>query len=765
MTDVTQATAPESATQSLTPEHLFAAPGLRTQPPTQMRIAPSGKFVAYLKASTENPLQMDLWRYDIGQQAHSLWVSAATFENKDAADVTALTDVERAERERKRQFTFGITAYSWLGKNDQALVSLDGQAYLVEAKVEVKTEAKAVAKKVAAKKDANADTNTIRAPRLLSDAAHRQSAYKTSPNGNKISFVRNGDLYIQEIVTDFTQALDEDSDKNSLLAAEALRITRDASDTISNGLADFLAAEEMHRFDGHWWSPCEQYLFYCKVDNSPVAISYRLEIDADGSKTVEQRYPYTGKDNPHVCLYRYDLGTTNTTLIWEPTDSEVYLARINPLQTGLYIQVQDRLQQTLWLKKTEYVAHKWQTLFTDRSTTWVNLTEDLRQLNDGRILFSTEAEGCRKAFILDGQGNTTSLTGPQHINQVLSVNDTHAYVCGWDQCPIENHLFRIALAGDSSQQITHAPGWHETALNLDQGLYLDRFSDEHHPLEINLLSLDSNQTLTSLFSEKINNDHPYKPFHAHHVISTFGEIKAGDGQSMYYRLTPPADISGTHPTIVYVYGGPGAQKVRQEWGSLLVQMFCQHGYGVLELDNRGSTNRGRFFEAPLYRNMGSPEVDDQVLGLSVLAQTQWADLSRVGIFGHSYGGFMTLMSLCKAPDHFKAGVAVAPVSDWEIYDTHYTERYMGLPNDNVEGYKEGNVLTHVDKLSSPLLLIHGMADDNVLFTHSTMLMSELQKRNKAFELMTYPGAKHSMQETHVSIHRFNLILDFFNRKL
>ena len=138
MTDVTQATPPERATQSLTPEHLFAAPGLRTQPPTQMRIAPSGKFVSYLKGNTENPLQMDLWRYDIEQQAHSLWVSAATFENKDAADVTALTDVERAERERKRQFTFGITAYSWLGKNDQALVSLDGQAYLVGAKVEAK---------------------------------------------------------------------------------------------------------------------------------------------------------------------------------------------------------------------------------------------------------------------------------------------------------------------------------------------------------------------------------------------------------------------------------------------------------------------------------------------------------------------------------------------------------------------------------------------------------------------------------------------------
>jgi dipeptidyl-peptidase-4 len=268
-----------------------------------------------------------------------------------------------------------------------------------------------------------------------------------------------------------------------------------------------------------------------------------------------------------------------------------------------------------------------------------------------------------------------------------------------------------------------------------------------------------------LFAEKIANDHPYKPFHARHVEASFGEIKASDDQSMFYRLTPPADISGTHPTIVYVYGGPGAQKVKKEWGSLLVQMFAQQGYGVLELDNRGSANRGRFFEAPLYQNMGNSEVEDQVLGLSVLANTAWADLSRVGIFGHSYGGFMTLMSMCKAADHFKTGVAVAPVSDWAIYDTHYTERYMGLPEDNAAGYRDGNVLTHLDKLTGPLLLIHGMADDNVLFTHSTMLMSELQKRNKPFDLMTYPGAKHSMQETHVSVHRFNLILDFFNRSL
>ena len=730
MTEVTHA--------NLTPANLFAAPGLRKQPPTQMRIAPSGKFVAYLKASAENSLQMDLWRYDIEQQVHTLWVSAATFESNNASEVTALTDVERAERERKRQFTFGITAYSWLGPNDQALVSLDGQAYIVEV-----------------------DTKTGRAPKLLSDAEHRQSAYKASPNGEKISFVRSGDLYIQDILIKPPQASSNDTN----VATTELRVTWDASQTINNGLADFLAAEEMHRFDGHWWSPCGKYLFYCKVDDGPVAVSYRLEIDADGSKTVAQRYPYTGKANPYVCLYSYDLDRGITKLLWQPTDSEVYLARINPLQSGLYIQVQDRLQQTLWLKKTAYADHAWQTLYVDRSDTWVNLSEDLHQLNDGSIVFSTEADGCRKAFVLDQQGNTRLLKGPQHINQIVDVSATHAFVSGWDTQPIENHLFTVSLAGAECSQITQQPGWHETALNLAKGLYLDRFSDENTPLKIDLLSLKSPLPNICLFSEKIDNEHPYKQFNGRHVISSFGEIKANDGQSMFYRLTPPADISGTHPTIVYVYGGPGAQKVRKEWGSLLVQMFSQQGYGVLELDNRGSSNRGRFFEAPLYRNMGGPEVEDQVLGLSVLAQPPWADLARVGIFGHSYGGFMTLMGLCKAPEHFKAGVAVAPVSDWAIYDTHYTERYMGLPDENAEGYQAANVLTYVDKLSGPLLLIHGMADDNVLFTHSTMLMSELQKRNKAFELMTYPGAKHSMQEPHVSIHRFNLILDFFNRKL
>ena len=205
--------------------------------------------------------------------------------------------------------------------------------------------------------------------------------------------------------------------------------------------------------------------------------------------------------------------------------------------------------------------------------------------------------------------------------------------------------------------------------------------------------------------------------------------------------------------------------MKDEWSPLLLQLFAHHGFGVLEIDNRGSANRGRHFEAPLYQSMGGPEVIDQRLALDICKQFAWADASRLGIYGHSYGGYMTLMCLCQAADVFRAGVAVAPVCDWQLYDTHYTERFMGLPQSNPNGYRQGHVLHHLNKLQSPLLLMHGMADDNVLFTHSTMIMDELQRLGKPFELMTYPGAKHPMQERHVSIHRFTMILEFLQRNL
>ena len=427
------------------------------------------------------------------------------------------------------------------------------------------------------------------------------------------------------------------------------------------------------------------------------------------------------------------------------------------------MKTQDRLQQTLSLKQYRFADDRWQELYRETSETWINLTDDLRQLTNGDLLFSSEDQGQRQALILQSDGARRRLTGPAHINQILSSNQQVVTATGWDESPIENHLFEISLDGSGYRQLTVGAGVHDIVMHGDQSMFIDRYTDETLPMRITVEELDPASSQT-VYEETIGDGHRYAAYAKHHVTASFGSIEAA-GQTLHYRLTPPAQINGQHPTIVYVYGGPGAQKVRRDWGSVLVQLFAQRGYGVLELDNRGSTNRGSAFEAGLYKRMGSIEVDDQVLGTQILHNAAWADPERIGVFGHSYGGYMTLMCLAKAGHCFKAGVAVAPVADWRLYDSHYTERFMGLPADNEEAYENSSVIPHLVNLERPLLLMHGMADDNVLFTHSTMLMSELQTLGKSFELMTYPGAKHSMQEVHVSIHRFNTLLDFFDREL
>ena len=721
---------------ALTPKDLFTPPGLRPSLPSQYNFSPCGRFVSYLKGSDTAPNTLDLWCFDRQQKVHQPIAMALQLDAQADENVTELNDAERAERERKRQFTFGITRYQWVGELGSLALYADGQAYI--------------------KQDIGDDAII-----QITPSEKRHSGFNPSPSGGLISYVRGGNLFYQDIKK----------------AGSEVQVSHDANECVSYGLPDFLAAEEMHRFAGAWWSKCERYLIYCRNDDAPVRVSHRMEIDDNGSRTIAQRYPYAGEANPDVSLHLHDTHSGHSQKIWQSglTTCDAYLARVLPIADGLCLLTQDRLQQTLVLSSYEFTTGNWQELYRETSTTWINLTDDLQQLPDADLLFSSEDQGQRQAIVVGRNGGIRRLRGPSHINHIHCSDENYAYVSGWDASPIDNHLFWVGLDGLGYGRLTHEDGVHEVIVHKGQNLFIDRFCSPNLPARISVstISTDVDGVIAApsdqpghhiLYEEQISEDHRYARFATNHVTPHFGVIEA-NGHALHYRLTPPAAPQGKHPTIVYVYGGPGAQKVRRDWGTLLVQMFAQQGYGVLEIDNRGSTNRGRLFEACLYKSMGSIEVDDQVLGLSVLTHEPWADLERVGVFGHSYGGYMSLMCLCRAGKHFKAGVAVAPVADWQLYDSHYTERFMGLPDKDAEAYAASSVIPHLPNLERPLLLMHGMADDNVLFIHSTMLMSELQKLGKPFELMTYPGAKHSMQETHVSIHRFETILGFFNRTL
>ena len=708
---------------TLTPKRLFDSPALTGSPPTGLTFSPNNQWLVYRAPGTDDKERMDLHIIDIDSGESRLWIDARTIADTDN-DITELSPEERALRERRRDFSHGVREYFWRPETqDQVLIPIDGIPYLCAV-----------------------DKDGLKSAKALCAPDSRQAGFQFSAKGTHISFVRDRDLWVLELAT-----------------GQEHKLTERESDLELFGLPDFLAAEEMHRFKGHWWM-ADAGLLYCRVDESPVEISYRLEIDATGSNTVAQRYPFAGKTNPIVELYHRDLSEQQANLIWQADDQWVYLARVHSSGDDVVIQVQDRRQQQLSYlhQSVPLTADGWQEIAREESATWVNLSDDLHA-QDSVLLMSHEDQGHRRLRRLDtSEGKSQEIAGPTHINEVLGWHQDTLFVSGWQDLPTENHLFEISLVDGQVQQLTSESGWHEITMAEDCQAYVDRFSS---PDELLRISVHDSSGSRQLYREDLQNDHPYTPYLSQHAESEYGALKASDGQDLYYRLTAPSEITGQHPVIVYVYGGPGAQVVRRNFGSMMVQLFAQNGFGVLEVDNRGSANRGRTFEAPLYRRMGSVEVEDQVAGLQVLQDKAWVDQQAIGVYGHSYGGYMTLMCLTQASDRFAAGVAVAPVCDWHLYDTHYTERFMDLPQSNPDGYRAGNVLTHLPELKAPLLLMHGMADDNVLFQNSTMIMHELQKLSKPFQLMTYPGAKHSMQEQHVSTHRFDMILSFFTEQL
>ena len=293
------------------------------------------------------------------------------------------------------------------------------------------------------------------------------------------------------------------------------------------------------------------------------------------------------------------------------------------------------------------------------------------------------------------------------------------------------------------------------------------YSDPDTPPQTALYDI-SGERVAWIEENAIGEDHPYAPFLDSHLVPEFGTVLADDGETeLYWSMLKPEHCSAADPcpAIVQVYGGPHVQTVSKGWVGARDQLFADEGYILFKLDNRGSWNRGHAFEAELHDRMGTVEVRDQLTGLDYLESLDFVDNDRIGLWGWSYGGYMTLMTTLQAPGRFDAAVSGAPVTDWSLYDTHYTERYMDTPQNNESGYYEGSAFAHLDGYETPTLLIHGMADDNVTFDHATRLYAELQERGELFEMMTYPGQRHGVRPPALQRHLWTTIYDFFGREL
>ena len=717
--------------ESLSLEAIFAGGGLDGPVPRNLRISPDGKRISFLRARTNNQNRLDLWEYHIKDKQTRLLVDS---DNLDSG--AELSDAEKARRERARVAGLsGIISYQWSPDGESLLFPLSGKLFLY-------TLSQPAAKAV---QELPVGGNFID-PQI-------------SPKGGFVSFVRDQNLMVID-----------------LASREVRALTTDGGGTIHNGEAEFVAQEEMDRSKGYWWASDDSAIAFERYDEAQVPVVKRTEVYADHTEVIEQRYPAAGQPNVTVKLGVVSPTGGEARFIDLGENADIYLVRVDWLPDGkqLSYQIMPRDQQSLELRMADIATLKQRTLLKESSTTWINLHSDLRFLKDSKsFVWASERSGYKHLYLygLDGTLRNPISSGEWNLDKLLGIDEKAGLVyvqSNRDYVP-DTQAYALKLDGSNANtpsRITKQDGTHATTFAEDASIYLDSFSDPATPPQVSLHHADG-KLIAWIEQNKLDDTHPYAAYRDARIAPDFGTLKAEDGQTLYYRVYKPAgfDPAKRYPVFNFYYGGPHSQKVVRAWGEHFLNYMAQQGYVVFTLDNRGMDRRGRKFSDVIYRQLGNAEVLDQVAGIRWLKTQPWVDGEHIGVFGWSYGGYMTTMLLAKASDQIAAGVAGAPVTDWTLYDTFYTERYLSTPQDNKAGYIRSAPFAWLDGLTSSLFLIHGMADDNVLFANSTALMSALQTRGIQFDLMTYPGGKHSLSTTTMKLHSYHAIVNWMDRQL
>jgi dipeptidyl-peptidase 4 len=723
----------------LTIDRLFDAPALGGPTIVGLKISPDGARVTYLKGKADDKDRLDLWEYNIHDGQARVLVDSKALAPKQEK----LSDEELGRRERQRTAALsGIVEYTFAPAGDAVLFPLSGKLYYYPL---AKKKAKPVAELI--------DTHGF-----ATDAT-------VSPTGGYVAYVRDQNLYSYDIAAKQEKAL-----------------TTDGGGPIKNGMAEFIAQEEMDRSTGYWWAPDGKHIAFARVDETPIKVTERFEISADNVATFAQRYPTTGGPNVLVRLGVIDISSGAVTWVDLGAEQDIYLARVNwlPDSKTLSVQRESRDQRKLDLLFADIDTGNARTVLTETSNTWIDLNDELSFLkNSHEFIWASSRDGYTHLYLYDYDGHLIrQLTAGNWVvddfrkRAIMGIDEKSrtVYFTATEKSPTERHLYSTSLdTADAHQvhRITQNDGVHGIAMSPDVRFYIDNFTSSTQPPQVSLHSADG-ALKAWLLENRLDAQHPDAPYLADNAIPEVGTLTAADGQTLYYQLFKPLhfDPSKRYPAIVYVYGGPGVQQVLNNWhGSSFTQILTRAGYVVFTLDNRGSAFRGTAFQAPIHRKMGDVEVKDQVQGAHWLGSQSFVDPQRIGVWGWSYGGYMTLNLMFKAPDVFRAGVSGAPVTDFALYDTHYTERYLDRQQDNAAGYAATSVLPYAKDLKGNLLIMHGMADDNVLFLNSTKLFRKLQDLSKPFDVMVYPGAKHGLMRQNDGRHGYKMIKRFFDENL
>jgi len=709
----------------LTIASIFSEGGLTGRPPEAVQWSPDGTKLTFVQ------------RDDIGEHGQLWYVDAATGEKKILVSEAKLAGLApdankiKDEREKERVTRYHVAAYVWSPDSKYLLFDSSGQLWIYSLENGVAVQ--------------------------FTSATDPSEDPKFSPDGNHIAYLRRHNLYVQPISAQSGKALTEDND-----------------DSILNGEVDWVYAEELSVRSNYFWSPDSKEIAFLQMNEKQVPTYPITDWLPTHPRMDMEKYPKAGDPNPAVRIGVVAAKGGKVKWISLTSDSDVYIPRFGWVRDGiLWAEVLNRAQDTMDLYFVDSKSGKSRKVLTEASSgSWVDVNDVFRVLKSGdRFLWSSWRDGYTHLYLYsfdkqnplgaDAKLERQLEKGEYEVLSVEAAADDTVYFTANKDDPRRRGVFSVKLDGSDFRRLSQAEGWHLASFAEDGKHWLDRYSAAITPPQWSACT--TNGPCSKIWESRSVADYGL-------VAPKFLEFKADDGTTLYGRvlLPPEAPAGGKIPIVTYVYGGPAAQIVLDEWPGtteLFHQLLLHSGFAVFAVDNRGTPNRGRAFSASIRRQYGAIELRDQVGSLhQLLSQYPQLDKDRVGIWGWSGGGSLTLYALTHSQE-YKAGVSVAPVTDQRDYDTIYTERYMGLPKDNAKGYDEGAVTKAAGQLHGSLLLAHGTSDDNVHFQNSIQMIDALIKADKRFRLMIYPNKTHGIAGQAARTHLFQLIQEHFEHEL
>jgi len=590
-----------------------------------------------------------------------------------------------------------------------------------------------------------------KAPRILVSGTANLADPKISPDGKFVSFIRDHNLWLVNIAE-----------------SKERPITHDGVEEIRKGELDWVYPEELDIKTAYWWAPDSSAIAYLEMDERKVAQYPLVDFASFEGKAEMERYPPAGGANPvvHVFVASVTGGQTNQMDTGPETDQ--YIPRVNWLPDSKHVAIQrlNRTQTNLDLIIADASTGASRVALTEKDQYWINVSDDLRFLRDGkRFLWSSERSGFRHIYLynLDGKELAQLTKGDWEVSAIDAVDEKAGliYFMATEKSPMERHLYRVGLDGSGFTRVTKEVGTHAvnfapsassppgvnvaSTASVSVSAFIDTYSNAMNPPRQDLLRPDGSRIA-------VLNENKVAELASYHLSPVeFLEVKTHDGVMLNAWMIKPPDFEPhrKYPVLVYTYGGPHAQVVMNEWGRstfLWHELMAEKGYIIFAIDNRGSAGRGHLFEEPIHYRLGAQELSDQSDGAAYLKSLPYVDANRMGIWGWSYGGHMTLHAMFEDWSDFKAGFAGGPVTDWHYYDTIYTERYLGLLPQDENYYKASSPIDKVKQFRGKLLIAHGTGDDNVHFANTLALINELIENGKYVEVLPFPGRGHGVSD-------------------